>query len=616
MRIGFLTSSIYGHYGQALSKSLWRELEPRNCSLIIFEGYSLINNTVADYHCNVLHRMISNGRIDALVLSGQLSSKAGVELMQDLAVRIGIPTVSFGVELEGIPSVITDNFSGFEQIVSHLLSHGYHKLAHISGPLKNPEALLRRDAFLKVVYRNGLEVPTHFLLEGDFSDIKGYHLTKKLIPYIKAKEIDALVCTNDDTAIGAIKCLNENGIYVPRDVAVTGFDDVGDPTGMIQTLTTVSQPIAEMGRKAIELLFERIEQKPDISGGSVHTIQPRLIVRNSCGCKESGHPITNHPGHGFNPLRTRGRFQSLDEAAFYSDLSECLSEYGISSCYIVRFLTPTRFDDYASARQSLKGTLLYGFSEGRRIHYTNPFDVSQILPGTICDTLDAITLVKLIYIGKNQLGYVVMSAPEKLTATMANLCHEVQQYMENAFLSYEKQQVEKKLSDMLERLINTNRKLNELTVRDNLDKMKRIRFLANNMLQNRKADSGEYYLFLVEIDNFFEINADYGFEEGERVMNEVTKILSGSIRDEDFLSHESCERYMVLIKNIQGDVVHAIEDRFRKKLEELNGRLDKPYKVSLLWGYARAGFNADFEQVYAEAEANLSARKAEARNKS
>ncbi|HOL85288.1 MAG TPA: substrate-binding domain-containing protein [Thermoclostridium caenicola] len=606
MRIGFLTSSIYGHYGQALSKSLWRELEPRNCSLIIFEGYSLINNTVADYHCNVLHRMISQGSIDALVLSGQLSSKLGVELVQDLATKAGLPSVSLGIELEGIPAVSTDNFSGFEQIVSHLISHGYHKLAHISGPLKNPEALLRRDAFLKVIYQNGLEVPKHFLLEGNFSDIGGYHLTKKLIPHIRAKEIDALVCANDDTASGAIKCLNENGLSVPRDVAVTGFDDVGDPMSMVQTLTTVSQPMEEMCRKAVELL---LDEQPDRFSGLVYTLQPRLIIRHSCGCKDSGHPVSNNPGPIFNPLRTHRRFQSLDETAFYSALTDCLSEYGMNACYIVRYLTPTRFDDYASARQNLKGTMLYGYSDGRKVQYATPFEVSRILPDPIYGTLDGITFVKPIFIGKNQLGYIIMSAPENLVATMANLCLEVQQYMENAFLAYEKQQVEMKLSDTLERLINTNRKLNELTVRDNLDKMKKIRSLANNMLQNRKADSGEYYLILVEIDNFFEINAEYGFEEGERVMNEVTRILSGSIREDDFLSHESCERYMVLIKNIHGDAIHAIEERFRKKLEELNNGLDKPYKVSFSWGYARASVDSDFEQVYTDAEADLASRR-------
>src|SRR5690606_178569 len=152
----------------------------------------------------------------------------------------------------------------------------------------------------------------------------------------------------------------------------------------------------------------------------------------------------------------------------------------------------------------------------------------------IFESLDGITLVKLIFIGKNQLGYIVMSAPEKMTAFMADLCADVQQYMENAFLAHEKQQVEKKLSDTLERLINTNRKLNELTVRNNLDKMKKIRFLANNMLQNRKIGSGEYYLILVEIDNFYKINTRYGFKEGEYVMNSVAQILSSSIRDDDF----------------------------------------------------------------------------------
>jgi family. len=188
MRIGLLTTIVHNRYGQALIQSLCRELKNYNCQLIIFEGYSLMNNSVSDYQYNTVYRMVSRGRIDALVLSGQLSSRAGKELVQDLALKVGIPVVSFGIELENIPSVVTDNFSGFSQIVSHLVSHGYKKLAHISGPLRNPEALIRRDAFLKVIYQNGLEVPQNFILEGNFSDISGYNLTKRLIPYIKSKK--------------------------------------------------------------------------------------------------------------------------------------------------------------------------------------------------------------------------------------------------------------------------------------------------------------------------------------------------------------------------------------------------------------------------------------------
>ena len=240
MRVGLLTSTVHSSYGQALIKSLWRELESCNSSLSVIEGYSLMNNSVFDYKCNAVYRMISQGRIDALILSSQLSSYAGTDLIRDLANKAGIPVISIGIELDGFPSVITNNFSGFEQIVSHLISHGYKKLAHISGPLKNPEALIRRDAFLKVIYQNGLEVPGHFILEGNFSDISGYNLTRRLIPYIRTKDIDAIVCTNDDTAFGAIKCLKDNGVDVPHDVAVTGFDDATASLGIVQTLTTVS----------------------------------------------------------------------------------------------------------------------------------------------------------------------------------------------------------------------------------------------------------------------------------------------------------------------------------------------------------------------------------------
>lgn len=611
MRIGLLTSSVYSHYGRVLIKSLWRELEPRNCSLFIFEGYSLMNNTVSDFQCNLLYRMISQGRLDALVISGQLSSKAGIELVQNFAIKAGIPTVSFGVELEGVPSVMTDNCSGFEKIVTHLISHGYKKLTHISGPLINPEALLRRDAFLKVIYQNGLDVPKHFILEGNFSDISGYNLTKKLIPHIQAKDIDAIVCTNDDTAVGAIKCLNDNGIRVPEDVAVTGFDNVVE-LGIVHSLTTAAQPFDEMWHKAVELLLGR--GRPE-TGGKVYTFEPYLIIRNSCGCKETGRA---HPGNDsepvFNRLSSHNRFQAFNEDAFYSALTDSLPEYGANDCYMVRLLTPTQFDDYASVRQNLKGTLLYGYSEGRRIHYPKPFDVAQILPDIIMEQIDGITVVKPLYIGKKQFGYIVMSSPESMLMFMADLCLDVQQYMENAFLNHEKQQVEKKLSDTLERLINTNRKLNELTVKDNLDKMKNIRYLANNMLQNRKIGSGEYCLILVEIDNFFEINAEYGFEEGERVMNSVTKILTGSIRDDDFLSHQSCERYIVIIKNVQGNVIRTVEERFRKKLEALNASHDYPYTISFSWGFARAGIDSDFEQVYLEAEADLAVKRSKTKN--
>src|SRR5690606_36060852 len=96
-----------------------------------------------------------------------------------------------------------------------------------------------------------------------FSDISGYNLTRRLIPYIRTKDIDAIVCTNDDTAFGAIKCLKDNGVDVPQDVAVTGFDDATASLGIVQTLTTVSQPFEVMCHKAVDLLLNRRRSQAD-----------------------------------------------------------------------------------------------------------------------------------------------------------------------------------------------------------------------------------------------------------------------------------------------------------------------------------------------------------------
>lgn len=127
--------------------------------------------------------------------------------------------------------------------------------------------------------------------------------------------------------------------------------------------------------------------------------------------------------------------------------------------------------------------------------------------------------------------------------------------------------------------------------------MKKSRHLASNLLQSRTADSDVYYLILLEIGNFFEINFQYGFEEGERIVKEVTRILSASIREDDYFSHQGSGHYMIIIKNIRGNAIHAIGERLRNQLKEMNAVQCRPYKVSFSWGYARARMDSDFEQV-------------------
>lgn len=156
-----------------------------------------------------------------------------------------------------------------------------------------------------------------------------------------------------------------------------------------------------------------------------------------------------------------------------------------------------------------------------------------------------------------------------------------------------------------ESLMLSNKRLNELTIRDNLDKLVQFRHLASNMLQKRLANTGEYILIIVDIDNYYEINERFGFSEGEYIIQCVSNILAKSIREDDYLSHQCFERFILLLKNVRINNIHIFADRFTKALEELNQLTDKPYKISFSWGYAPATIESDIEDAYLEAEKKL-----------
>ena len=115
------------------------------------------------------------------------------------------------------------------------------------------------------------------------------------------------------------------------------------------------------------------------------------------------------------------------------------------------------------------------------------------------------------------------------------------QYFSGSYFNQEYMRLKKEIAETRESLMLSNKRLNELTVKDNLYKLSNLRQLASNMLQKRRGITGEYYLIIVDIDNYYEINERFGFSEGEYVISCVSNILTRSIRDDDYFSHQSFE---------------------------------------------------------------------------
>jgi LacI family transcriptional regulator len=181
-------------------------------------------------------------------------------------------------------NVRCDNESGIRALVRHLVvDHRYKTLGYLSGRIDSPDNHARAKSIEAEANANGARVELGEDWQGDYSAAGGARVINGLLDSGR-KLPRAIVCANDQTALGAIHALARRGIRVPQDVAVTGFDDVPVARHMHPPLTTVRQPMQELGATAFEILYSKI----NTGRAEADVVLPvELIIRDSCGCTPS-----------------------------------------------------------------------------------------------------------------------------------------------------------------------------------------------------------------------------------------------------------------------------------------------------------------------------------------
>jgi LacI family transcriptional regulator len=176
---------------------------------------------------------------------------------------------------------LSDNASGMTALAAHLTGqhHRYRRLCFVAGPTDAPDAVARQAAFEQAVAitpDSGIDQVIH----GDFSEDSGVAAARLLLGRTALPQ--AVACANDQMAIGAVRELQRAGVRVPAEVAVTGFDDLYPSRIIDPPLTTVSQPIHELGRRATHRLMARIAS-PGLTRRA-EVLPTQVVIRTSCGC--------------------------------------------------------------------------------------------------------------------------------------------------------------------------------------------------------------------------------------------------------------------------------------------------------------------------------------------
>lgn len=282
--IALLTNDVISAYQSAFRDAVERAARAAGFNTLSVMGRDLEHIDRHECAQNVIYRWLSPQSVDGVVLlAGSLGNYSGMPGLLKLRDRLKpLPTVSIGLVVPELPSIIVENRAAMRMAVEHVLDHDRKRIAYIGGPSVNAEALARFAGYRDALESRGVPLDHRIITEGRFTLPSGEAAMRELLT--TGAGFDAVVAANDYMAIGAMDVLRNEGVEIPEDVLVVGFDNSPIARFASRSLSSVSQPTEQMALAAVQRLTELI------NGGTPPletTVAAELVVRESCGCAYS-----------------------------------------------------------------------------------------------------------------------------------------------------------------------------------------------------------------------------------------------------------------------------------------------------------------------------------------
>jgi LacI family transcriptional regulator len=229
-------------------------------------------------------RMLVERAVDGFLLLNTPADKIDVPLP--------VVAISAHTRQENLTNIVLDHHSAVEQALLHLHQLGHRRIAFMRGPHAIPDSEYRWEGIQQVAREINLKIDPALVIRIDaagWSMKDGYHPMAPEIGFKpmqallqKTRDFTAIFCFNDIAAIGAIRALKDAGLSVPEDVSVVGFDDIQSAAYSTPSLTTVRQPLTEMGNRGAQVLLGRIADREKDYPSEI-VMAPELVVRESTG---------------------------------------------------------------------------------------------------------------------------------------------------------------------------------------------------------------------------------------------------------------------------------------------------------------------------------------------
>lgn len=242
-------------------------------------GFDLLlsTHTPPDGEINAYHRMVAGRRVDGLILLRTRHDDARIRYL----VGTTMPFATFGrtTSAQDYVYIDVDGVAGQRELTQHFIDLGHRRIAFVTPPHGLMFTHYRLEGFREAMARNGLTVDQRLVIEGDLTEHGGREAARMLLDLPNPPT--AIMTGNDLMAFGVMGGIQERGLRVGEDIAVGGFDDVPSAEHLHPGLTTIHQPIYQIGQQLARNLLRLIARQALAERATL--IKPQLIVRRSSG---------------------------------------------------------------------------------------------------------------------------------------------------------------------------------------------------------------------------------------------------------------------------------------------------------------------------------------------
>lgn len=270
--IGLIIPDIENHFFTGVAKGA--ETSCQN------NGYNILFSSTNDNpkeDLTYLQVMMDWG-VDGIIFSMAANTDAdSADKCLKMIGQSGVPVILLDRKFEEncVTSVLIDHEMGGYLATNHLLELGHRRIGCITGPMGLITSRERMFGYIHALQSHEICMDSSLVVEGDYKVDSGYRAAKQL----HNKGVDAIFACNDMMAFGVYKYMYEQGLSVPKDLSVVGFDNASFSDMIMPPLTTIHQPIQELGHAAVRKLLQLINEPGSVCENEV--FQPELVIRDS-----------------------------------------------------------------------------------------------------------------------------------------------------------------------------------------------------------------------------------------------------------------------------------------------------------------------------------------------